>query len=91
MIALGSAYAKLGDYIPIWLVSGVVQNLGGAYLLANIKIAREVKLVEITNPTVNFVQNLWSLQDKYPFFKNFMKATMVSVKTNTKIYIPFLL
>lgn len=40
--------------------------------MTNIKIAKEIKLNEITNPTLQFVQNLWSIQDKCGFIKKFM-------------------
>lgn len=51
-IAVGCAYAKLGDKFNFLLIGTAIQNIGGAFLLAKIQMARDIKLAEITNPTL---------------------------------------
>ncbi|CAD8063897.1 unnamed protein product [Paramecium primaurelia] len=89
-ISVGCAYAKLGNMIKLPVFSMIFQNLGGAFLITNIEKARQIKLKEMTNPSVKFIQNLWSIQDKAPVLKNFMKYSMTKIQSHHKIYVPYL-
>ncbi|CAD8175394.1 unnamed protein product [Paramecium octaurelia] len=89
-ISVGCAYAKLGNMIKLPVLSMIFQNLGGAFLITNIEKAKQIKLKEMTNPSVKFIQNLWSIQDKAPVLKNFMKYSMTKVQSHQKIYVPYL-
>ncbi|CAD8107291.1 unnamed protein product [Paramecium sonneborni] len=89
-IAMGAAYCTLGSMYSNQLINLIVQNVGGAVMLVKKQAARNIKIKEITNPSLSFVQGLWSIQNNSTFFKNFMKLTNCKVKSHLKINVPFL-